>query len=345
MTQPLRFGAWNFDPDALVVSDGTTRVELEPRVGRLLEVFLAHPGEVLSHDALVHAVWDGRVVSDEAIRRAVSGLRHAIPAPGPTGYIRTVHKKGYVGCFPSPRNENDGATGSANDAEAFAAQLASPAPRRSPSRAMGAGVAALFVVLAALALVSWWRPPAVVPPSGAGLPHSLAVLPFANLSDTPGMDYFSDGMADELLGLMARNPAFRVTGRTSSFRFRDGAHDASAIGRALGVDHLIEGSVRLDDRRVRISAALVDAGTGFQRWSDTYDVGLDDVFAVQVDIAAKVARALQVVIVRADEPSPAIDAEAHLEYLKGRQRMASWVVADVRAARRHFERAGAVAPK
>ena len=100
MTGSIRFDEWVWDPNTLELRNGSHVATLEPRVARLFEYLVAHPGELLSHDRLVDAVWDGRVVSDEAVRRAVFNLRQALAAGGADSYIRTVHKKGYVATFP-----------------------------------------------------------------------------------------------------------------------------------------------------------------------------------------------------------------------------------------------------
>jgi TolB-like protein/tetratricopeptide (TPR) repeat protein len=348
MSRRILFGEWCFDPDALVVTDGRMRVVLEPRVARLLEVFLAHPGEVLSHDSLVDSVWDGRPVSDEAVRRAVSALRHAIPCSNPAGFIRTVHKKGYIGRFPRAPGAGKRSTDvlPASD-DVAGVDTTPPPPARAASRLprnAGSGIL-LLVVLVALAGVLWnalhvgGRSP-VQPP--ADVPHTLAVLPFANLSDDAGMAFFSDGMAEELLAVLSRNRAFQVIARGSSFRFRDPERDVREIGELLGVRYLIEGSVRREDDRVRITAALLDTGTGFQLWSEGYDVGTSDVLAVHADIAGKVAAALQTVL-STDVPLPSSDA-AHVEYLKARHLMTTWVTDDLELAMGHLHGAIALDP-
>lgn len=123
---------------------------------------------------------------------------------------------------------------------------------------------------------------------------TLAVLPFANLSADPAQDYFSDGLTEEILNRLARIPALRLTGRTSSFSFKGQNEDLRQIGAKLGVEHLLEGSVRKDGERLRVTAQLIRAEDGTQQWSKTYDRSLSGVFAVQDEIAKDVAQALSV---------------------------------------------------
>ena len=123
---------------------------------------------------------------------------------------------------------------------------------------------------------------------------TLAVLPFANLSADPAQEYFSDGLTEEILNQLARIPALRLTGRTSSFSFKGKNEDLRQIGAKLGVANLLEGSVRKDGDRLRVTAQLVRAEDGTQQWSKTYDRSLSGVFAVQDEIAKDVAQALSV---------------------------------------------------
>lgn len=126
--------------------------------------------------------------------------------------------------------------------------------------------------------------------------RSIAVLPFVNMSNDPDQDYFSDGISEELLNLLAKIPAFRVAGRTSSFAFKGRSEDLRLIGDSLGVESILEGSVRKSGDRVRITAQLVKTDDGFHLWSETYDRTLDDIFAVQDDIASSVVRELELTL-------------------------------------------------
>lgn len=149
---------------------------------------------------------------------------------------------------------------------------------------------------------------------------SVAVLPFANMSGNPAEDYFSDGMTEELLNVLARVPQLQVVARTSVFEFKGKGGDVREIGRKLGVSHIVEGSVRRDGREVRITAQLVRVSDGFHVWSQTYDRKLDSVFALQDEIARRVGEQLVASLVsRAAPPGRAeIPPAAYDAYLKGR---------------------------
>lgn len=149
------------------------------------------------------------------------------------------------------------------------------------------------------------------PMPGAGPEKpSIAVLPFANMSADPENEYFSDGLAEELLNVLARNPGLKVTGRTSSFAFKGKHEDLRDIGQKLGVETLLEGSVRKAGNRVRITTQLVKVADGFHLWSETYDRVLDDIFAVQDDIAQSVSAAMNVTLLGKTTPRVHGNAES-----------------------------------
>jgi serine/threonine protein kinase len=160
-----------------------------------------------------------------------------------------------------------------------------------------------------------------VSPTQPSATSSIAVLPFADLSANRDQEYFSDGLAEELLNDLTKIPGLRVTARTSSFQFRGKSEDLRVIGQKLNVDSVLEGSVRKEGKRVRIRAQLINANDGFNLWSETYERQLDDIFAVQEDIALAVAGALKVTLLGKNTPtssSQTKDAEAYNSYLQGR---------------------------
>jgi TolB-like protein/Tfp pilus assembly protein PilF len=179
---------------------------------------------------------------------------------------------------------------------------------------------------------------------------SVAVLPFANLSGDPGQDYFSDGLSEELISTLARIKPLHVAGRTSSFKFKGSKETTAAIGAQLGVAFLLDGSVRRDGELVRVSAQLADAKTGFERWSQTYDRDMKDIFAVQSGIAQAVAEALKVQLFGADiaalSRNGTLSPEAYDSYLRGRRLFEDGAgEAGYRAALARFDAAIAADPR
>jgi TolB-like protein/Tfp pilus assembly protein PilF len=190
---------------------------------------------------------------------------------------------------------------------------ASPVTRSSLSRAAGWGALGTAVAVCAYFLAAhFWpslrvgapTPPATPAAQRSGHdaaafgppPHSIAVLPFVNMSGDKEQEYFSDGLTEELLNSLARINELQVAGRTSSFYFKGEHADLATIARKLNVAAVLEGSVRRSDNTLRVTAQLIDSSSGFHLWSQTYDRNLGDVLKLQTEIADAVARALQVTL-------------------------------------------------
>lgn len=185
--------------------------------------------------------------------------------------------------------------------------------------------------------------PAAAPSPAALDPTAIAVLPFADMSPARDQDYFCDGLAEELINSLTHIDGLRVASRTASFQFRDRGLDVRAVGERLHVGTLLEGSVRKADDRLRVTVQLIDIATGYHRWSQRFDRTLDDVFAIQDEIAERV-----VTLLRGSVPSirerqvlerPHTAAAAYEFYLRGRQYLSRMTQPDLASARDMFERA------
>jgi serine/threonine protein kinase/Flp pilus assembly protein TadD len=160
-------------------------------------------------------------------------------------------------------------------------------------------------------------------PAQGQLPASVAVLPFRNMSSDSENEYFSDGLAEELINALTKVEGLQVASRTSAFAFKGKSEDVRKIGEQLNVRTVLEGSVRKAGNRLRISAQLVSAADGYHLWSETYNRELADVFAIQDEIAHNIAKSLQVILSekdkRAREKIQTADVKAYDYYLRGRQ--------------------------
>ena len=161
--------------------------------------------------------------------------------------------------------------------------------------------------------------PAAAPESGAG--PSIAVLPLVNLSSDKEQEYFSDGLTEELLNLLAKVPGLRVAARTSTFAFKGKNEDVGVIAQKLHVAAILEGSVRKAGDQIRITTQLINVADGYHLWSESYDRKLTDVFAVQDEIAQAVVAALKLKLLQAptSKNSHTANPEAYNQYLLGRQ--------------------------
>jgi serine/threonine-protein kinase len=188
-----------------------------------------------------------------------------------------------------------------------------------------------------IGISAWWVATGQL--RGTGSYDSIAVLPFANMSDNADLEYFSDGLSEELLNALSGVEDLRVAARTSSFAFKGTNTDIRAIADSLGVETVLEGSVRRAGDRVRITVQLIDAGHGFHLWSNEYDRDLEDVFATQDEIAAAVTAALVPRLRAEDVPTTrggTQNVTAYDEYLKGREKWRTRNVALLREAVEHF---------
>jgi len=210
----------------------------------------------------------------------------------------------------------------------FSEDEALPASARGLRRWVLPGILGLVFVLSLGQLALHWSRGTQSTAADAAAPRaaqaSIAVLPFANLSGDPAKRYFSDGIAEQLIAELSRRPSLRVAARTSSFALAGGNADVKTIGRALGVGAVVEGSVREDGNRVRISAELIDAHDGFQIWSESYDRDLTNILSLQDEIARAISRALSRKLTGHDDAAPApepakpkIDPQAYRQYLEG----------------------------
>ena len=178
---------------------------------------------------------------------------------------------------------------------------------------------------------------------GASSAKSIAVLPLLNESGNPKDEYFSDGLSEELIAALSQIGELKVIGRSSSFRFKERKEDSRTIGEKLGVATLLEGTVRKQGNKVRIVAELINASDGIAIWTQTFDRELKDIFAVQEEIATKVASSLKMTLLGSDERPAARPAtentEAHNAYLLGHFYLQRRNVEDYRKAVSHYDEA------
>ena len=198
-------------------------------------------------------------------------------------------------------------------------------------------------------------PKVVTPPNATPLTtpvvaqkQSIAVLSFTDMSPQKDQDYFCEGIAEEIINALSRIDALHVASRTSTFAFKGKSEDMGEIGKKLKVATVLEGSVRKAGNRLRVSAQLVSVSNGYQLWSERYDRELEDVFAIQDEIAGSIVKALRVVLSdkekRAIEKAPTANVQAYDFYLRGRQYFHQWRKKGVEYARRMFERAMEIDP-
>jgi TolB-like protein len=214
---------------------------------------------------------------------------------------------------------------------------------------MGVSVAALAAILGTVIYARYRESRAQVTVTAAATyaagDKSIAVLPFTDMSEKKDQEYFSDGLSEELIDMLTKVNGLRVPARTSSFYFKGKSEDIATIARKLHVSHVLEGSVRKSGHKMRVTAQLIQADTGYDVWSQTYDRDLRDIFQVQDDIASAVVRALKATLLPSTAPSDrTTNVDAYSLLLQGRFLDARQTEADTRQAIRVLQRAVGLDP-
>ena len=269
----------------LTVSADNRPIPLPPKAFETLLYFVERRGELLEKTTLLKAIWPNIVVEENSLNQNISVIRRALgESPGEHRFIVTEPGRGYR----------------------FVADVAVTTEPRTRPPAPPADVA---------------KPVAASTDTAAARHKSIAVLAFANLTGDPGKEYFSDGMAEELIHTLARIPGLRVPSRTSSFSYKGRNTDLRQIARDLEVGAVLEGSVRSAGERIRVTAQLIDGGTGFHLWSQHYDREFGDLFKLQDELAHAIVETLRLTldpaVVGTSLPKPpTTDLEAYHLYLQ-----------------------------
>jgi TolB-like protein/DNA-binding winged helix-turn-helix (wHTH) protein/Flp pilus assembly protein TadD len=334
----FKIGDWEVEPDLDRVSHDDRSEAIRPQVMELLVYLAKRSGEVVSTDDLLRDLWAGKVVTPSSVYNCISELRQVfgVDQDG-RPVIETIPKRGYRLIAPVSGFERPG-------------QRLSPKAtigRRQylwRALALAGSVAALTtLVIGSLFMIPDDPDGFRGTPIAGGREPSIAVLPFDDLSPQGNQSYFCKGIAEELLNTLSTLRGMRVTSRSSSFAVHEAELTAPEIAHTLGVDYLLEGSVRKVDGLVRITAQLIQARTDSHLWSQTWERSLDDIFAVQEEISVQIARALNVRMSTKPTEIDGFSAAAHDFYLQGLALLANRG-ADLARAAELFNQAIAIEP-
>jgi len=349
------FGPWRVDPQKLQLWREGSVVPLPPKAAEILLVLLARGGETVSKDELMHAVWPDSYVEESNLTQNIFLLRKALgESAQDSSYIITIPGKGYRLAAEVRQVDMGNGKPAAMAAEDFPAlqaepdvRLEAPTARKRPWQwVLAAGL--LLIALAPLAL---WRRQQPRPQATPGR-AMLAVLPFENLTGDPAQDYFSDGMTEEMIAQLGDlDPQhLGVIARTSVMHYKNGKTPLDQIGRELGVQYVLEGSVRRDADKVRITAQLIQMKDQSHLWARRYDRELRDTLELQSEIAQAIAGEIQQalgndkVALAADPRRSSTSYEAYDLYLKGRYFWNKRTGAGFQQAIGYFQRAIAKDP-
>jgi TolB-like protein/Tfp pilus assembly protein PilF len=296
-------GDWLVQPDLNQASRNGTPTRLEPKAMQVLVCLVQRAPEVVTKEQLLNEVWPDTFVGDQVLATAIWQLRQALGnGGGRSEVIETIPKRGYrlvAAVSTIPKN--------------MAAEP-DPALKGKARTTLGRVTAvALLVTLAAAA--TWWRL------HSNGRITSIAVLPLANYSSDPDQEYFADGVTEELTTDLSHIDSIRVISRTSTERYKGTKKPLPEIGRELGVDALVEGSVQRSGERVRITVQLIQARTEKHLWAESYERKAGDLLTLRAEIASAVMREIRATVSprarKALEQARNVPPEAHEVYLLG----------------------------
>jgi TolB-like protein/Flp pilus assembly protein TadD len=297
-----RFHAYELDDDLYQLRRDGEVVAVEPKVFNVLVYLIQHHDRVVSKDELRAQLWPGQVISEAALVYCLVEARKAVGDDGRTQrVIKTQHGRGYrfiapVSTTAPPVVSSQHLVVSSQHSQARISQPGSGKPQLTTEN---------------------WR---LTPLSLADQP-SIAVLPFTNLSDDPRQEYFSDGFTEDLITDLSKLSGLFVIARHSVFTYKGKMVKVEEIGRELGVQYVLEGSVRKADDQVRTTAQLVDATTGHHLWAERYDRPLKDIFTLQDELRQKIITALKVKLLPEEQArfqrAPTHNLEAYDYYLRG----------------------------
>jgi adenylate cyclase len=334
---PFYVADWYVDPATCRISKDGELHKIEPKAMTVLVCLARKQGQVISREELEGLAWQGMVVGYDSLASAIIKLRKAFGDNAKNSVIiETVPKKGYrlicpVSIAPStpPPAKNDHPDTAATAAE----RPPEPEHSRSAPAARATLKPLLAIAAAVLAIVVFFYlydryTAETVKPAGKAAASDqfvIAVLPFKNISDDKQQDYFSDGITVDLITDLSKVSGLSVIARNSVFIFKDTDVDVRTVQRELGVDYVVEGSIRKIADHVRISARLIDARTGINIWAERFDGTLNNIFDFQDAVTSKIINALSINLTEQDKNRLAgkysDSIEAYDEFLHGWQKL------------------------
>lgn len=353
----FRFEDWTAYPSRHVLLGPRGEVRLEPKVMQLLEYLARDPGKVVERDELLEAIWDGRAITDEPLSRCVFLLRRALgdSARNPT-YIETIPKRGFrLLCDVQPLSDARFEV-NASAAETTTGKKGPGFGRRRMLlyALVGVLIAALVGIAYRLTLPALTSAPDISVEGAratAAPAHSVAVLPFENLSERTEDRYFVDGLHDEVMTQLAKLSSLeKVIAQTTMEQYRNSSKPVSTIGRELDVAAVLEGGVQRAGDRMRINVQLISVDSDQILWAESYDrqLTVENLFEVQGQIARQVARSLVGTFTLEESDRlgefPTTSLEAYEAYLHGKQGIARATSESLLQAAGHLERAVSLDP-
>ncbi len=347
---PFYIGDRHIDPSLGRVSGSNIeQTRLEPQVMAVLLCLAKQQGQVVSREDIESQAWANRVVGYDSLSTAIIKLRKALgdDSKNPR-YIETVPKRGYrliANVSPAvPKNSNI-TNGPISESPSINTQTEAENTNRN-SKTGNKRLQLLLVltiITAGLGIVLYDKIPGSLNTSQPGQRNTIAVLPFKNMSEDIQQEYFSDGITADLITDLSKISGLGVIARNSVFAYKDSAIDVREIGKELAVAYIVEGSVRKNNNKVRITARLIDAISGRNLWADRFDGNLEDVFALQDSVTEKIITALKLKLSDREQKQLARkytnNIVAYDHFLQGWKRFWEYSKESNALAKEHFRKA------
>src|SRR3954454_4292974 len=311
------------------------------RAAEVLGVLVEHPGDLVTRDEIMDAVWPGTVVEDGNLSGQISALRRVLDNGRSGGsLIQPVPGRGYrfLGQVTSDRPDPPPSAAPSRNGygdadpdlpDASLPTLPAPPAMKTDTKAgaltgshlwLGLVVLVMAACLTGVATPLFWQ--SGIPWFDRAVPAiprlSIVVLPFNNLSSDPEQQYFADGITEEVTTDLSRINGSFVISRNTAFTYKNKPINAKQVGRDLGVRYVLEGSVHRSGRQIRVTAQLIDAATNAHLWADRFDGDTGDLFALQNEITSRIAIALNLELVGAEAARPTKHPQAMDYILRGR---------------------------
>lgn len=295
LARDFSLDGWTIRPQRGCIERNGSVVRIKPKPMAVLELLVAAGGEVVTRNEFFEVVWPGAVISDATLSQCIVELRHAFGETARDArIIKTIPKVGFRLGVPVESVEPQGEQG---------VQLKEPFVPRKPSPAWSLVFMAVFFGIVALTWYFGNGGAGQTEPAVGGI-RAVAVLPFADMSPDQDQGHFADGLTEELINQLAQVHGLAVTGRTSSFQYKGKSVDLREVGETLGVEYVLEGSIRKSTDDLRITAQLIETESGFHTWSENYVRPLRDFIEIQEEISRSVATALKIKLNVAAAGSP-----------------------------------------
>lgn len=320
--QDFHFGNLRVDPARNILHNGSESFHIEPRIMSVLCTLARHAGDVVTRDTLIETIWNVEYGADESLTRAISILRKTFRKAGePGSHIETIPKSGYRLASQVSRKITPAQHKTRTNPEIFDTReplKPKPAYFSLKQTILAIGIFIALAVLAVTGFKSFGGPIGAELATGNG--RSVAILSFTDMSARQDQEHFSDGITEEIFTTLAEVPSLRIAARNSSFAYKGKPTNMRTIGQELNVSHVIDGSIRTQGEKIRITAQLINTADGLHVWTKSYDGLRDDMFGLQERVSRDIVLELRLVLTIGFEDVMPLDIDTSRDLSEARKK-------------------------